>query len=50
MTYPYIFIDTDTESETYLRYCIRVSDTLSYDGYKTMRETLQVMEKLGEQR
>ena len=49
MTYPYIFIDTDTESETYLRYCIRVSDTLSYDGYKTMQKALQVMDKLGAQ-
>ena len=50
MTYPYIFIDTGTESETYFQYCIRVSDTLSYDGYKTMQEALQVMEKLGEER
>jgi hypothetical protein len=48
MTYPYIFIDTGTESETHLHYSIRVSDTLSYDGYKTMREALQAMEKLGE--
>jgi hypothetical protein len=48
MTYPYIFIDTSTESETYLRYCIRVNDTLSYDGYKTMQEALQAMEKLGD--
>ena len=50
MTYPYIFIDSSTESETYLQYCIRVSDTLSYDGYKTMREALQAMDELGEQR
>jgi hypothetical protein len=48
MTYPYIFIDTATWSETYLQYCIKVSDTLSYDGYKTMREALQVMSQLGE--
>ena len=50
MTYPYIFIDTDTQSETYLRYCIRVSDTLSYDGYKSMREALQAMDELGGER
>jgi hypothetical protein len=50
MTYPYIFIDTGTESETYLHYCIRVSDTLSYDGYKTMREALQAMDELGGER
>jgi hypothetical protein len=49
MTYPYIFIDTDTESETYLHYSIRLNDTVSYDGYRTMREALQAMDKLGAQ-
>jgi hypothetical protein len=48
MTYPYIFIDTATWSETYLQYCIKVSDSLSYDGYKTMQEALQEMNNLGE--
>ena len=48
MTYPYIFIDTATWSETYLQYCIKVSDSLSYDGYKTMQEALQEMSNLGE--
>ena len=49
MTYPYIFIDTSTWSETYLQYCIKVSDSLSYDGYKTMAQALQVMGELGEE-
>ena len=48
MTYPYIFIDTATWSETYLQYCIKVSDSLSYDGYKTMQEALQAMSELTE--
>ena len=48
MTCPYIFIDTSTWSETYLQYCIKVSDSLSYDGYKTMQEALQEMSNLGE--
>ena len=45
MTYPYIFIDTATWSETYLMYCIKVSDSLSYDGYKTMQQAQQAMDK-----
>jgi hypothetical protein len=48
MTYPYIFIDTDTWSKTYLQYCIRVSESLSLDGYKTMQEALQAMNNQGE--
>jgi hypothetical protein len=48
MTYPYIFIDTGTWSETYLQYCIRVSESLSLDGYKTMQEALQAMNNQGE--
>jgi hypothetical protein len=48
MTYPCIFIDTDTWSKTYLQYCIRVSESLSLDGYKTILEAQQAMDKLGE--
>lgn len=46
ITYPYVFIDTDEWSETYLQYCIRVSDSLSYDGYKTMLEAMQELDNL----
>ena len=46
MTHPYIFIDTDTRSETYLQYCIKVSDSLSYDGYKTIIEALSALKEV----
>lgn len=48
MEHPYIFIDTATWSETYLMYCIKVNDTLSYDGYKTMQEAIDAMDNLGD--
>jgi hypothetical protein len=43
MKYPYIFIDTDTASETYLMYCLRVSESLSLDGYKTIIQALEAL-------
>ena len=46
MIYPYIFIDTDKQSETYLQYSIMVSDSLSLDGYKTIIEALDALKKV----
>ena len=41
MKYPYIFIDTDTQSETYLKYCVRVNESYSIDGFKTIIQAMQ---------
>jgi len=50
MIYPYLFVDIDKWSDTYLKYCIRVSESLSLDGYTTMQEAQQAMDKLGEEK
>ena len=37
-TYPYIFKDTDTTSQTLDLWCIRWGESWSEDGFKTKRE------------
>jgi len=46
MTYPYIFIDTYTQSSTYLQYCIMVNSSFSIDGFVTMIEALDAIKKV----
>ena len=43
MSYPYIFIDQDQWSLTYGKYCVRIDEGTSYDGY-TKEEAEEILE------
>ena len=38
VTYPYIFIDQDEWSETFNKFCVRLTSYMSIDGFETEEE------------